>query len=164
MSTANTSPFLRTSREFPEDIHQLSIETNKSYVDVASAVNARTIGLFPVNIPAVTGESWFLSNRRQQTLRQTYIIGAIAAGGTQNIPTGITTFSQFSRIYGTVVTNVVDYRPLPYVDSATVTNQISVTVALVGGVQNIIIQVGATSPPVTGGIVVLEWLNNLRLP
>ena len=48
----NQVAYLRTSREFPEELHQLTVEINKTYVDIANAVNARVIGLFPTNRPA----------------------------------------------------------------------------------------------------------------
>ena len=73
----NQVAYLRTSREFPEELHQLSVEINKMYVDVAGAVNERTIGLFPVNRPSQTGNSYYIfQNRKQQTLRQVYTFTA----------------------------------------------------------------------------------------
>ena len=72
----NPNPYLRTTREFPQDIKQLTQEVNKSYLDIANAVNARTIGIFGVARPSVTGESWYIfGNRRQQTARQIFNIG-----------------------------------------------------------------------------------------
>jgi len=154
------SNFLRTSREFPNDLETLAFEVDKSYVDVANAVNNRVIGTFPTNRPIVTGESWFvLRNQRQQTFRQVYTFGAIAAGAELNIPTGITSFSQFTKIYGTVVTTGVDYRPLPY--AAPIVNQsVALLVGVVAGIQQIRIVLGAAAQPVTSGVVVLEWLSN----
>ena len=158
----NQVPYLRTTREFPEDLQQLTVQVNKSYVDIANAVNNRTIGLFPTNRPAITGESWFLSgNQRQQTLRQVYPFGAIAAGTELDIPTGITSFVSFTRIYGTVVTNVPDYRPLPYIDPASLTTGMAILVGTVAGIQQIRIVLGATAVPVVSGIAVLEYLSNV---
>lgn len=158
----NQMPYLRTTRAFPEDIHLLSVQLNKSYVDIATAVNNRTIGLFPTTRPAITGESWFIAaNQKQQTLRQVYTFAAIASGTELDVPTNISSFTQFTRIYGTVVTNVVDYRPLPYVDPITLTNGMALLVGTVGGVQQIRIILGATAPAVTSGIVVLEWLSSV---
>lgn len=155
----NQVAFLRTSREFPEDLHQIAVETNKAYIDTANAVNARTIGIFPTNRPAITGDSYFLNNQRQQTLRQVYTFGAIAAGTELDIPTNITSLVQFTRIYGTVITNAVDYRPLPYVDPITLTTGMALLVGTVAGKQQIRIVLGATAQPVTSGLVVLEWLS-----
>ena len=64
----NQMPYLRTSRLFPEDLGQLCVEVNRSYIDVASAVNNRIIGIFPQTNSAITGESWFISNLRQKNV------------------------------------------------------------------------------------------------
>lgn len=152
----NQVSYLRTSREFPEDLHQLSVEVNKTYVDIANCVNSRTIGLFPMNRAAVTGESWYLSgNRRQQTLRQVYPFGIIAAGGILNIPYKLQGFSQFSRIYGTCITST-DFRPIPYA-SLVVNSNIDIRVTTT----NIVIAVGAASPALVSGIIILEWLSDV---
>jgi hypothetical protein len=79
-NVVNPVPFLRTSREYPEDIRQLTVETNKAYVDTAAAVNSRTIGIFPTGNPAITGESWFLTaNQKQQTVRQVFTFTSTTA-------------------------------------------------------------------------------------
>jgi len=153
----NVMPFMRTSREFPEDIKNLTVELNRSFIETATAVNARTIGLFPVNLPALTGEAWYLlSNQKQQTLRQVYPFGAIAPGATLNIPYTIFGFSQFSRIYGTCITALPDYRPIPYasvVANANIDLRVSPT--------NIIVAVGAASPAIVSGLIVIEWLSQV---
>lgn len=154
MSTnvVNQSPFLRTTREFPEEIHKLTVEINKSYVDIAQSVNQRTIGIFPTNRPAVTGNTFFLSSSsRQQTLRQIYQFT-----GAGSIPHNIN-ISQiwgFASITGTFTDGSIWY-PLPYVNATAANNQVSVTVDST----NIIITAGGGSPPsITKGIVILEWL------
>jgi len=152
--------FLITSREFPEDTGRLTLELDKSYVDIANAVNARIIGQFPTTRPIVTGESWFLrQNQRQQTFRQVYTFGAIAPGTELDIPTGITSFTQFTRIYGSVITNSPDWRPLPYIDPNTLAVGMALLVGTVAGKQQIRVVLGAAALPVTSGLVVLEWLS-----
>lgn len=148
----NNVPYLRTSREFPEDLHMLTVEINKSYVDIANAVNARTVGIFPTNKPCATGESWYITSARQQTLRQFYTF--TAAGP---IPHGINLAQivGFTKIYGTFVDTSGVWYPLPYVDVVNATNQVSVIV----NANNIVITAGALSPPtIDSGTVVLEWL------
>ena len=151
----NQVAYLRTSREFPEDLKQLTVEVNKAYLDTANAVNARTIGLFSVNRPSITGNSWFVAgNRRQQTLRQVYVVT-----GAGNIAHGLNTtqIAGFVSITGTFTDGAVWY-PLPYVNVVAANNQVSVVV----NATNIVITVGAGSPPsVTSGYVVLEWLANV---
>lgn len=158
-NVVNQSPYLKTSREFPEEVDELVVEINKSYVDVAAAVNNRTIGIFPTRKSAVTGESWFLTTQRQQTFRQIYNFGPIGVGAELDILTGITGFTQFTRIYGTVVTVGNSWRPLPYIDNITLTAGITLLVDLDGmGRNQIRIVNGAAAPSITQGLVVLEWL------
>lgn len=158
---ANQVSFLRTSRNFPEDPHSLSLELSKSYIDIANSVNSRIIGIFPNNIPAITGESWYFSNRRQQTLRKVYNFGSIAAGTELDIPVNIQNFTSFTRIYGTVITTALDYRPLPYIDPGVLTTGMALLVGPVAGVISIRIVLGATAVPISTGIVILEWLSQV---
>lgn len=150
----NQVPFLRTSRNFPEEAQSLSVEVNKSYVDISNAVNNRTIGIFPTNNPVITGESWFVSqNKKQQTLRQVYPFTA-AGNIPHNVP--VANISGFSKIYGTF-TDGTNWYPLPYVDVVAANNQINVIVTPT----NITITAGGGSPPsIVSGYVVLEWLSN----
>lgn len=151
----NQISFLRTSRSFPEDAHQLSVEVDRSYLDIANAVNSRTIGLFSSTNPSVTGNSYFFSkNQRQQSLRQIYSFGAIAAGATLNIPYSTKGLTQFAAIYGTCITALPDYRPLPY-SSVTANANIELKVTAT----NIVITVGVASPNITSGLIVLEWIS-----
>ena len=150
----NQTPYLRTSRHFPQEAQPLAVEVNRSYVDTANAVNQRIIGIFPTNFPAITGESWFVNNnQRQQTLRKVYPF--TAAG---NIPHGIV----FADIFGFVktygeFTDGTNWYPLPYVDVVSATNQINVIVTPT----NIVITAGAGTPPaIVSGYVILEWLSN----
>ncbi len=151
----NQTAFLSTSREFPEDIKLLTLECDKSYVDVANAVNARTIGIFPTTRNALTGESWFYDQKKKQnTLRQVYRFTTFT--NPLSIPHGINTatIGGFTRIYGTA-TNGTTWYPLPLVSALAATDQISVVV----DASNIVITAGATVPFVTtSGFVVLEWL------
>jgi hypothetical protein len=152
MSTVNPTPFIRTSRNFPQDPQALSVEINRSYVDIANAVNFRIIGIFPANVSAQTGESWFLTSNRQLGFRQVYTF--TSAG---NIPHGINflDYGPFVKIYGTFTDGSIWY-PLPYVDTTAANNQINVVV----NSTNIVITAGAGSPPsIVSGTIVLEWIS-----
>jgi len=146
----NQMPFLRTSRNFPEELQQLTVEINKSYVDIANAVNSRTIGLFSENRPAITGESWFITNQRQQTLRQIYNFTTTTA-----IPHGInlTVISQMTRMYGNF-TDGTNWYGLIAGSNTAIAGQISFY--LTG--TNITFLSGAGAPTLTKGNIVLEWL------
>jgi hypothetical protein len=152
------TPYLRVQRNFPMDNPQaLSVEVDRAYCDTAAKVNSRTIGIFPVNKPAVNGELWFINSpneigTKQQGLRQVYQFTS-----TGNIAHGInlTLISGFTKIYGTF-TDGTNWYPLPYVDVASAANQVAVKVTPT----NIVISAGAGSPPtISSGYVILEWLS-----
>jgi hypothetical protein len=161
-NVVNQMAYIRTSREFPQEPRQLSVELTKSYLDIANAVNTRTIGMFPTLRPAITGESFFLAgNLRQQSLRQVYTFGAIAAGASISIPYFIESFTQFSHIYGTCITTLPDYRPIPFAAIAANANiavRVAPTTTTTG---NIIVANGAAGQPIASGIIILEWLSNV---
>ena len=150
----NQVAYLRTSRQFPEDPHQMAVESNKSYVDIANAVNSRTIGIYPVNRPAITGNTFFITNQRQQTLRQVYIFTSI----TTPIPTGfvLSNISQVSQMYGTYTDGINTYGLIPG-SSATIGGQITFYIDH----DSITFVNGGGSPTVTSGIIVLEWISNI---
>lgn len=150
----NHSPYLRTTREFPEDIKQLTVEVNKSYLDVADAVNKRTIGLYPVSKPAITGNLWYsFDNTRKPSLRQIYNV--TGTGTIQHL-------INFQNVFGFVVisgtfTDGTLWYTLPYVDILAADNQIKLTV------DNTFIHItaGAGTPPnIVSGFVILEWISN----
>ncbi len=149
----NQVAYLRNTREYPEDLPMLATEVSRSYIDIATAVNNRTIGIFPRNRAAITGESWFLTNQRQQTLRQVYSFTT-----TTSIPHGLT-FSEifgFSRLFGTYTDGTNWYGIIP-----------GSNVAIAGQIgfyldpTNIVFTVGAGAPTVTSGTIVLEWLSHI---
>jgi lysozyme family protein len=150
----NSTPFLRTSREYPqEDMHELAVEINKTYVDVANAVNQRSIGLYPTNRPAVTGNSYFFTSQRLQELRQVYTFTSFGT-----IKHGINTANivGFSQMYGSFTDGSIWY-PLPYVNATAANNQVSITV----DATNINVTAGAGAPPTpTRGWVVLAWISD----
>lgn len=157
----NQSPYLRTSRDFPvEDLDQLNVELVKSYIDIASNINARTIGLFPTTKSAITGESWYLrNNQRQQSLRQAYTFTTTA-----DIPIGFkfSTISQFSRAWG-VYTDGTNWYGIIFGTSSAIPNQISFYIALNGvstTSDSIKFVVDAGAPALTSGTIVIEWLSN----
>ncbi len=154
----NQAPFLRTSRNFPSEINQLAVEVNRTYVDIANIVNNRTIGLFPVNVPAINGESWFLlKNQRQQALRQVFTFTTTA-----DIDIGF----KLSRIgiispksYG-VFTDGTSFFGLIFASSVAIIGQISFYVTTGSSTSDVIKFVsGAGAPTLTSGTIVLEWLS-----
>jgi hypothetical protein len=153
----NQVSFLRTTREFPEEIHQLCVEASKAYIDTANAVNVRIIGLFSTNQPSITGESWFLNNRKQQTLRQVFTFTTTAAiNHNINNGNGISTFN-FTRCWGSYVDTVNgDANGLIWGTRAGgIPNNISFYVTST----QIVFVVGAGAPALSSGRIILEWLS-----
>ena len=152
-------PFLITSRLFPPDLSLLQPVLNKSYIEIALAVNKRVIGSFePVEV--VTGETWFEESImgdaiiRRQSFRQFFEFDAIAIGATLAITHEIEDIDEFTRIFGTCVTAVPDFRPIPYASATVVTEQIEVNLTST----TLTIINGATAPAITSGRVVVEYL------
>lgn len=149
------SALLRIQRNFPQDSPQaLSVELDKMYIDVARNVNDRTIGLFPMNRAALTGESWFLlgSNQKQQGQRQIYSITSFS-----NIAHGlnVSELSRFVRIFGCFKDSSNNWYPLPYV-SSTAANQVGISLSS----SSIVFDVGGSAPSPVIGQIVLEWVAN----
>lgn len=143
--------FLRTTRNFPQEIQPLVVEVNRAYVDTANAVNNRTIGVFPSNKPALNGEAWFVSeNQRQSGFRQIFSLPPLVANH------NIVNYGSlaFTRIYGTAFDGNIWY-PLPYVDVSNLSSQIQIVINPT--TYNVIR--GATAPAINQGFLVLEWLS-----
>lgn len=156
--TSTRSPFLPTYQYQSEDSAQFLITATQTYSDIANAVNIRQIGTYST-MESLTGQQFTnatTSTRTIYSFRTIYYFGAIAPGATLNIAHGITNVTLYTHIYGTIITNVIDFRPLPYTDEALVTNQVSIKV--LG--PNIVIINGATAPAITSGIAILEYLKN----
>ena len=152
----NTAPFLRVQRLFPDDNPQaLSVEVDRAYIDVASAVNARTIGSFTTNVQSASGEFWFLQggNRRLQGLRQVYLFNALGS-----IPHGINlnSINQFTKCSGSFTDGTSWYGAV-FGSSVVIAGQVSFYITPA----NIVIQAGSGAPSVTSGSIVLEWISQV---
>lgn len=159
MSTSsNPAPYLQTSTYFPENFEEFRIKFLEDYRNISNAVNVRGISLFDLT-ESVSGEQWFTAGNPQvkrQTFRKVYSIGAIAVGATLNTAHGLTGVTAYTNIMGTAITDVVDYRPIPYSSASAVNQQIEINVTAT----NIVITNGAGAPNITSAIVVLEFLKN----
>ena len=156
-SSIQQSPYLRVQRNFPTDNPQaLSIEIDRAYTDTAQKVNARSIGIYGVNFPIVTGDQWFLagSTEKQQSLRQIYSFtaaGNIAHGiGWTSVsfigPNSYGTFTDGTNWYGAI-----------YASSTAIAGQVSFYVTPT----NIVVLAGAGAPTITQGYINLEWVSQV---
>lgn len=154
MSTnvVNAVAYLRTSREFPvDDDKQLAADLGKSYIDIASCINVRVIGIFSTNRPSITGKSWFLTSTKQESLRQIYSFTSTA-----NIAHGIN-LSQIDRFvpcFGEY-TDGTNWYGLINASSVAIPGQIIFYITPT----EIVFVVGAGAPALTQGLVILEWLS-----
>jgi len=159
-NVVNQVAFLRTTRQFPDDLKQLTVEVNRSYVDVANSVNARIIGIYPTNRPAITGESWFLSgNQRQQTSRQVY---TFTSTSDINIGFKLSSINQISPKTCGVYTDGTRFFGLIFGTSVAIAGQISFYLDVNGAstTSDIIKFVsGAGAPALTSGVIDIEWLS-----
>ncbi len=159
-NVVNQVAFLRTSREFPEEPKQFSVEVTKAYIDTANAVNNRTISIFPTTRPAINGESWFLTgNQKQQGSRQVYVIPA-EMGVLPSTNHGIrdVTPSQFIRCFGSYTdTSTSNTNGLIFgSDSATtIPGQISFFISPT----QIVFKTDAAAPTPVQAIIVVEWIS-----
>lgn len=152
-NVVNKSPYLRTSRTFPkDDAGLLSVELDKSYVDIAQNVNNRTIGLYPVTTPAITGNSYFITSQRQQSVRQIYTFTSTTA-----IPhdINIAELSYLVSMYGQYLDTTGKWDGLIAGSPTAIAGQISF---YLDGT-NINFVSGAGAPTISKGIIILEWLS-----
>jgi hypothetical protein len=151
-NVTNQTPYLRTSRNYPQESQPLAVEVNRSYVDIAEKMNVRTIGIFPTDKPAITGESWFINaNKKQQSLRQVYNITSAAAF---NHGLNLTDIAFFTVIRG-IGFDGTNYYPIPYVSPIAAADNIGIYVTPT----QVMITTGVGSPSITSGIILLEWLS-----
>lgn len=141
---------------FSKDQGQFLLQLTDLYQKLATSTNAKDIGSYET-VELLNGQQFFGPNPQTkiQIYRKCFAIGAIAAGATSSIAHGIT-LTRLTRAYGTCITDVVDYRPIPYVSATLITNQIQLTVTAT----NVVVVNGATAPNITSGIIVLEYQKN----
>jgi len=150
------SPYLPRQRNFPnKDPQELGVELDKAYIDIASRVNERTIGLYSNKLPSITGEAWYLSGQtnKNQTLRRVYEFTTSAP-----ISHGLkfATIPYITNMYGQYTDNTNWYGVIAASDIA-IPGQLSFYISPT----QIIFVVGAGSHPINKGLIVLEWLSTV---
>lgn len=159
-NVTNTVPFLRTSREYPVDsVGKLSSTLSKTYIDVAAAVNERTIGIYTINRPSITGNNYFFTAKKQQTLRQVYTFTTTA-----DIQLGFKLAKIFKvvKAYG-VYESGTSVFGLIFGTSVAIPGQISFfLVTDAGSTTSDLIRfvVGAGAPAIDSGRLVIEWVSD----
>lgn len=153
--TNRTQPFLVSSRSFPsKDLTDLTNELDRMYIDIASKVNARSIGMFTTT-EVNTGDNWVLSGRASQKSTFRKVIPITGAGNYAHNLT-IDNIGEFVKIYGAFTDGSGNSYPLPYVDVTNVNNQVALSITST----NVVVTAGGGSPPtISSGKVVIEWLS-----
>lgn len=156
----NQIAFLPTSREFPEDLNRLSTECNRSYLDIANAVNSRTIGIYAVGKSSITGNDYFLTSKKSQSVRRAY---TFTSTSDLNIGFKISTISQFVQMYGVYTSGTATFGLIAGTN-VTIAGQILFYIDVNGAstMSDVIkFVVGAGAPALSSGIIVIEWLSDL---
>lgn len=147
----NKGSLLREQRLFPQEAQALSVEVDRSYVDISTKVNDRIIGFYTQNGILITGEKMVINGERYDGFRNFYIFTGTAA-----INHGITIYnlSQFTNCFGTYTDGTNSYG-LIYGTSVAIAGCISFYVTNT----QIIFVLGAGAPALTGGRIILNWFN-----
>lgn len=158
----STNAYLPTYRYLPEDPQELLVVLNQMYTDIANAVNIRQLAQYD-SVEMINGQQFFSQTATVNAneikvfaYRKCFTLPATAAGATTNIAHGLTGVFQYTHIYGTCITDVVDYRPIPYAHAAAANQQIEIKI--LGA--NIVVVNGAAAPNITSGLIILEYTKN----
>lgn len=149
--------FLMNTRKFPLKEADQQQELNKAWIDIARAVNERTLGIFST-VASLTGNQWYsletnASIQNQSVTRNTFRQVFSVSDSNLTQAHNISSIGAFVAIYG-VAFDGTRYYPLPYVDTASVSNQISIWVTST----NLILTKGGGAPAINSGSIILEWL------
>jgi len=159
----NKVPYLRVSRTFPDDeTKELSNELSKTYIEIATYVNARIIGFFTPNRPTVTGENWYFTSQRNQSLRQIYIVpSGVVDGSTIDLGFKLNTIFQISpRSYGSYTDSAGSWYGFIYASNVAIAGQYSFYIKVNAAStisDQIVIKIGAGAPVLVTGTLVVEW-------
>lgn len=150
------APYLREQRQFPQDsLSHLASETDQAYIDIAGKVNERIIGSYALNSAMITGERWFLQggNQRQQSLRSLYNFTSTAVPIAHGLDfSTITLISPQS--FGSF-TDGTNWYGLNFASNIAIPGQITFYLTPT----NIIFLIGAGSPALTNGYIILSWVS-----
>jgi len=157
-SPPNTlEPALPENVSFAPEWEQFHEQWTNLYRKVAYKVNGKERAIYPLGLEIVNDQRFFTvgdPQKYREAFRKVFNIGAVAAGATVNTPHGITNMTSFTKIEGTAVTVVPDYRPLPFSSPIALNQNIWLSVTAI----DVVIVNGAGSPNITSAIVVLEYL------
>ncbi len=151
MSSSLPPPdYLQQNTTYSEKEDQRLLQHTKFAADSARYTNTREIALYDL-VELQTGQQWFTPGNAQKKrygFRKTFSFNDTSLTFNHGI-TGIT----FVTYIGGGFTEGTFFYPLPFV-STVITDQIK----LAATATQIIVTKGATAPPITIGVIVLEYL------
>lgn len=157
-SQSNSNSLIKSSEYFPDDSKELRIKLTEMYSKISSSLNYKENGLYDLS-EQLTGQQFYNLtniNNKRSSFRKTFPFDAISAGLGLNIDHGITGITQCTFIGGCCITDMPDFRSIPWSSAIDVTNNISVRVTST----QIIINNGAGAPNIVSGFITLEYLKN----
>lgn len=149
--------YLATFRDFQQDDEQLRLLISKVYTEIANSVNLKENGVYDL-VETQNSQQFFVVGNAQKkrfAFRKIILFGPIAAGASSSLNHGIVGITMCTHIYGTCITDIPDFRPIPH--AAVVANA---NIAVIVTATQVTINVGAASPNVTSAMIVLEYLKN----
>ena len=151
--------YLPTYLNFQQDENALRLLLSNMYTRIANTTNVKENGVY--DLVEVQNAQQFFNPATAQTKRFAFRIlvtfGSIPAGTSASVAHNITGYSvlDFTHIYGTCITSIPDFRPIPH---ASVTANANIEIIITD--TQVTINVGAASPNITSAIIVLEYLKN----
>jgi len=152
-----TNSFNTTFKSFPVsrpgDLERVLVQ---SYAETTITGNAKENGDYELQ-ETLSGQQFFTtgSNKKRFVYRKCVLVGAIAAGAVVVIPHGISVVTFFTTIRGCVLTNLPDWRPIPYAGGAALDY-----VAIRADTANVHILNGAGMSNIVSGVVILEYFKS----
>lgn len=149
--------YIPTFRDFQQDDENLRLLLSTSYTEIANSVNIKENGVYDL-VEVQNSQQFFnltTPSKKRFAFRILVLFGAIAAGNPSSVAHGVKGITMCTHIYGTCITDIPDFRPIPHA-SVTANANIEVIVSST----TVTVNVGAGSPNVTSAMIVLEYLKN----
>lgn len=155
LPTFSLGNYLPEDVDLPEGSHELRVMLKSILEDNAKQTNRKDTGSYD-EVEQLINQQFFgvTPQVKRNVYRIVFPFGAIATGAALNIAHGIVGFVELTRLYGTCITDVIDYRPVPFNSVAAANQGIQV---LLAGI-NITITNGGAAPNITSGIIVCEFV------
>ena len=141
----------------PESNPELFYEViNQRERETADIINLKENAVYNFD-ETLTNQQWPIPSNPQtfrDGFRKIFALSPLATGAISVIPHNIVDMLQTTDYWANVITDVPDFRQVPYASTNAISDQIEMKV----DVTNITIINGGTSPNITGGYAVIEYV------